>query len=85
MEGTLSLDRSLRKEWAVGFIDVPNIITASIPTDISIVMEGSVSNKKGWFVLVRTTRKNLRDIRTEDDFPDEMSKLRAWVGLQNIK
>ena len=81
MEGELSLDRSLRKEWAIGFDDFPNIITSAIPRDISIVMEGTLSDKKGWFVLVRRARENLNDNRTEDEFSDEKSRLRVWVGL----
>ena len=81
MEGELSLDRSLREEWARGFNDFPDIITAAIPRDISIVMEGTLSNKKGWFLLVRRAGEILNDNRTEDELSDENSRLRVWVGL----
>ena len=46
MEGELSLDRSLRNEWARGFDNFPSIIIAAISRDISIVMEGTLSGKK---------------------------------------
>lgn len=44
-------------------------------------MEGTIADRKGWLVLARRTRKNLGDTRTEDEFSDKKSKLRAWVGL----
>ena len=81
MEGELSLDRSLRNEWARGFDNFPRIITAAIPKNISLVMEGTLSGKKGWFVLVRRTRENINDRSTEDEFSNEKSRLRGWVGL----
>ena len=81
MEGELSLDRSLRNEWARGFVNFPRIIVAAILKEISTVMEGNLSGKKGWFVLVRKTRENLNDRSTEDEFSSEKSRLRGWVGL----
>ena len=81
MEGKLSLERSLRKEWSVGFNNFPDSVIASIPKRIKQVMKGDVSDKKGWFVLVRTVRENMGDNRTLDEFSDPKSSLRAWVGM----
>ena len=44
-------------------------------------MEGTIEDKKGWFVLVRRTRENIGDNRTHDEFSDPKNKLRAWAGL----
>ena len=81
MEGKLSLDRSLRKEWRQGFLNFPNVVKAILPEMISSVIAGTVEEKKGLFVLIRTTRVNLGDDRIVDEFSDPKSSLRKWVGL----
>ena len=81
MEGKLSLERSLRTEWRVGFNNFPDSVIASIPNRIKQVMKGDVSDKKGWFVLIRTVRENIGDDRTRDEFSDPKSSLRSWVGM----
>ena len=63
-----------------GIHNFSSLVQSSLPTDIVSAMEMTVA-EKGWFVLVRRTRKNLGDTRTEDEFSDEKSKLRAWVGI----
>ena len=45
------------------------------------MMEGTVVEKKGWFVLVRSSRENVKDSRTEDEFSDPKYKLCLWVSL----
>ena len=47
MIGTLSLDRSLRTEWSLGFIGLPQLIQVVLPKEISHVPEGTVSERKG--------------------------------------
>ena len=81
MEGRLSLDRSLRAEWSIGFDDFPDSVVASIPKRITQVMKCDVADKKGWFVLIRTVRENNGDDQTRDEFSDPKSALRAWVGM----
>lgn len=56
MEGVLALDRSLRKEWSVGFENFPDVIKSSIPNDIAIIIEGIVADKKGWVESNALTR-----------------------------
>ena len=81
MEGRLSLDRSLRAEWSIGFDDFPDSVVASIPKRITQVMKSDVADKKGRFVLIRTVRENNGDDQTRDEFSDPKSALRAWVGM----
>ena len=81
MGGSLALDRSLRMEWNLGFIGFPNMIKSVLPNEIGLVMEGTIEEKKGWFVLVRRIRENIGDKRTQDEFSDPKNKLRAWAGL----
>ena len=81
MEGRLSLDRSLRSEWSVGFNNFPDSVVASIPKRITQVMKGDVADKKGWFVLIRTVRENSGDHRTRGEFSDPKSSLRPRVGM----
>ena len=81
MGGSLALDRALRLEWNLGFVGFPNIVKAALPRVIGPVLEGSIEDKKGWFVLVRRTRENLGDNRIQDEFSDPKNKLRAWVGM----
>ena len=57
------------------------MIKAALPKEIGTVMEGTIEDKKGWFVLVRRTRENIGDNRTQDEFSDPKNKLRAWAGL----
>ena len=81
MGGSLALDRSLRMEWNLGFIGFPNMIKSALPNEIGLVMEGTIEDKKGWFVLVRRTRENIGDNRAEDEFSDPKNKSRALEGL----
>ena len=81
MEGKLSLDRSLRAEWEVGFNDFPDIVVAALPKTIIQVMKSNVADKKGWLILIRTVRENNNDERTNDEFSDQDSSLRAWLGM----
>ena len=81
MCGSLVSDRALRLEWRLGFTVFPIIVKAVLPVDIATVMEGAIADKKGWFVLVRRTRENQGDNRTQDEFSDTKNKLRAWVGM----
>ena len=81
MCGTLSLDRSLRTEWSLGFIGLPPLIQVVLPKEIGQVIEGTVAERKGWLVLIRTARENMGDTRISDEFSDKKSTLRRWVGL----
>ena len=71
MCGTLSLDRSLRTEFTLGFIGLPPLIQVVLPKDIGQVIEGTVAERKGWLVLIRTARENMGDTRTSDEFSDK--------------
>ena len=73
LKGTLSLDRSLRNvetgiDW---FFDGAQ---SSLPADITSVMKGTVTDKKGCLVLVRRTRQNLGDSGSGKEFLVEKSK-----------
>lgn len=57
------------------------MVKAIIINDISYVIEDTVVDTEGSFVLLRRTRKNLEDNRTVDELSDEKSKLRTWVVL----
>ena len=81
MNGTLSLDRALRKEWDLGFEGFPDIVKVTIPSTITHILDGSVADRKGWFVLIRTARENCGDDILEDEFSSSKSSLRKWVGL----
>ena len=63
------------------FIGLPPIIQVVLPKDIGQVTEGTVAERKGWLVLIRTARENMGDTRTTDEFSDKKSSLRRWVGL----
>ena len=67
--GSLALDRALR------------ILKSALPRDIGPVMEGTIEDKKGWFVLVKRTRENLEENRIQDEFSDPKNKLRGWIGM----
>ena len=43
----LSLDRSLRREWELGFEGLPAIVQGVLPEDIVTVLDSSVAEKKG--------------------------------------
>ena len=38
-------------------MDLPTIAISMIPNDIATVLDGSVSERKRWFILVRKTRE----------------------------
>ena len=65
----------------MGFVGFPDIIKAALPKEIGSGLEGTIEDKKWWFVLGRRTRENIGDNRTEDEFSNPMNKLRAWAGL----
>ena len=79
--GSLVLDRSLQIEWNMNFVGFSTLVKAALPRDIDTGMEGSIEDKKGWFVLVRRTREYLKDVSTQDKFSNPKNKLRAWVGM----
>ena len=81
LSGELSLDRSLRREWELSFEGFPAGVQAVIPRDIATVLDSSVAEKKGWFVLVRKARENIDDERVVDKFSAPESSLRTCVGL----
>ena len=81
MNGTLSLDRALRREWELGFEGLPDMVKVTIPRTITHILNGSVADRKGWFVLIRTARENCGDDSIEDEFSSPSSSLRKWVGL----
>ena len=81
MGGSLALDKALRFEWNLGFVGFPNIVKAALSRVIGPVLEGSIEDKKGWFVQARRTRENLGDNRFQDEFSDPKNKMRAWVGM----
>ena len=81
LSGRLSLDRSLRREWELGFEGLPALVQAILPEDIATVLDSTVAEKKGWFVLVRKARENMGDERVVDEFSAPDSSLRTWVGL----
>ena len=81
MSGTLSLDKSLHTEWSLGFIGIAQLVQVVLPKDIRHILEGTVSERKGWLVLIRTARENMGDNRTSDEFSDSKSCLRRWVDL----
>ena len=81
LSGRLSLDRSLRREWELGFEELPALVQAILPDDIATVLDSTVAEKKGWFVLVRKARENMGDERVVDEFSAPDSSLRTWVGL----
>jgi hypothetical protein len=81
LSGRLSLDRSLRREWALGIEELPALVQAILPDDIATVLDSTVAEKKGWFVLVRKARENMGDERVVDEFSAPDSSLRTWVGL----
>ena len=48
MSETLSLDRSLRMEWRLGFLTFPSIVKYVLPRNIITAMNGSAAEiKKG--------------------------------------
>ena len=81
MNGTLSLDRALRREWDLGFEGFPDIVKVTIPNTFTLILDGSVADQKGWFVLIGTDRENCGDEILEDEFSSSKCSLRAWVGL----
>ena len=81
LSGELSLDRSLRREWELGSEGLPANVQVVLPGDIATVLDSSVAEKKGWFVLVRKARENIGDERVVDEFSAPDSSLRTWVGL----
>ena len=75
MSGTLSLDRSLRTEWSLGFVRFSNIVKAVLHNYMASVVDVTVSKKKKWFVLVRKMRGNIGDRGTSDKFSDPKSSI----------
>ena len=65
----------------MGFIGLPSLIQVVLPKDIGQVLEGTVAERKGWLVLIRTARENIGDTRTTDKFSDKKISLRRWVGM----
>ena len=57
------------------------IIIATPPKDIVTLLDGSVSDRKEWFILVRKARENIGNNRTEDEFTNTKSSIRAYAGL----
>lgn len=45
------------------------------------MMNETVTERKGWFLLVMQARENMRGDMTDDEFTDPKCKSRAWVGL----
>ena len=66
MRGSLALERELRIEWRLEFVRFSNIVETIIFRDVGTVMDGSLEDKIGCFVLVREIRKNLGNNRTQD-------------------
>ena len=81
MEGALSLDISLRNERGAGFEEFSELVKTKLPRNLEEVIDSTVADKNGQFVLIRKTREDLGDDRTEDKFSEEKVKLRKWVGL----
>ena len=81
MSGTLSLDRSLRMEWGLGFIGLSDTVKMMLPKNIAKVVDGTVEERKGWFFLVRKAREYIGDARTADAFSNPKSSLRILIGL----
>ena len=81
LSGELSLDRSLRKEWELGFEGLPALVQVVLSVDIATLLESTVAAKKGWFILIRKARENIGDERAVDEFSAPDSSLRAWVNL----
>ena len=65
----------------MGFIGLPSLIQVVLPKDVGQVLEGTVTERKGWLVLIMIARENMGDTRSLDEFLDEKSTLRKWVGL----
>ena len=81
MGGSYVLDQALRKEWEIGFDNLPFIVRATVPTSITRVLEGTTVERKGWFVLVRRARELLQNYEIRDEFSDPNSSLRKWAGF----
>ena len=81
MGGSYVLDQALRKEWEIGFDNLPFIVRATVPTSITRVLEGTTVERKGWFVLVRRARELLPNYENRDEFSDPNSSLRKWAGF----
>lgn len=77
----LSLDRTLRQESMVGFVDFPDIIKATLPITTARVMKDRGEDRKGWTILIRKIRGNMNDERTKDEFSDPKNTLREWLGM----
>ena len=75
------LDQALRLVWRLCFDKMPAIVLSSIPSSIIAVMQGTVTDRKGWFVLVRRAREQLQGYVPLDAFSDQNGSLRTWVGL----
>ena len=60
---------------------LPSIAIAMLPKNIATVLASSVSERKGWFILVRKAREKCGDQRTEDKFTEPKIRLRVWVSL----
>ena len=79
--GAYALDQALHLEWRLGFERMPAIVRASIPDSILTVMEGTLWDRKSWFVLVRRAREQMQGYIPLDDFSKKDGSLRGWVGL----
>ena len=81
LSGGLYLDQALKYEWAAGFNLLPRDVTATLPKKVEYVLKSSLSEKKGWLVLIRRARESVGETCLQDEFSKSKSKLRKWVGL----
>ena len=51
------------------------------PESITLMLDGSVADRKIWFVLIRKAWENCGDGWVVDKFSAPKISLRAWVGL----
>ena len=77
VEVTLSLVRSLRSKCRLRLPNFSDLVQSSLSIDIVSVIEGTVVDRKLWFIIARRAREILGDTRTEDEFSDDKRKLRA--------
>lgn len=67
--------------WKLGFVLLPTIVIAILPTDIVTVLDGTFLGGKDVSYKFRKARENNKDNRIEDEFSNLKIKLRAWVVL----
>ena len=56
LNSELLLDRSLKKEWDLGFEVLHALVQVLLPVDISKVLAGVVTDKKRWLECKRLRR-----------------------------